>query len=100
MTLHSPNRKLNSCVAQLMVLIANAITPHAAQAQSKACEGLKNEEITNRCLAIRDRDPKRCNTIGKDDIRHFCLAVVLNNQHQCNAIKDADSRKECFKAVR
>ena len=71
-----------------------------ARGQGKACEGLKNEEITNRCLAIRDKDPKRCNMIPKDDIKFFCLAVVLNNQHQCNYIQDADSRKECFKSVR
>lgn len=86
----------------IQVIFLTALFPFVplVQAQSKACEGLKNEEITNRCLAIRDRDPKRCNMIGKDDIKYFCLAVVLSNQHQCNSIKDADNRKECFKAVR
>ncbi len=87
-------------MTQLIFFALTALWMPSAMGQGKACEGLKNEEITNRCLAIRDRDPKRCNMIGKEDIKYFCLAVVLNNQHQCNHIKDADNKKECFKAVR
>jgi len=86
-------------VSYLFFVLISLSVP-SALAQGKACEGLKNEEITNRCLAIRDRDPKRCNMIAKEDIKYFCLAVVLNNQNQCNYINDADNKKECFKAVR
>jgi hypothetical protein len=72
----------------------------SAHAQLKPCEGLKNAEHTNRCLAIRDKDPKRCELIPKADQKYFCLAVVQHNKSACDRIKDPDNRNECHRTIR
>lgn len=72
----------------------------SVHAQLKPCEGLKNAEHTNRCLAIRDKDPKRCERIPKADQKYFCLAVVQHNKAACDQIKDPDNRNECHRTIR
>ncbi len=70
-----------------------------SQTGATKCMAIKNEDLKNECVAIKNNMTSQCYSIKSDATKQNCLANIEKKDSYCFLIKNENLRQSCLASV-